>query len=121
MADTTTFAHTAEGFFRCEDGVRFFAEFVVEGNRKPFAGRFDHKIIPFNVPVAILHYVHRDELYADFRIDLSRFHYVGPGKIRLPFVKHETSETTTFVIDGSIAGILPEGFDVGGGGAWLLL
>src|SRR6266576_3073198 len=115
MAETSTFDRQAGGFFRCEDGISFFAEFIINGERKPFAGKFDYKIIPFDVPEAILHYVNLDELYGDFRIDLSRYHFVGPRKMRLPFVKHET----TFVITGSFAGILPEGFDVGGGGSWL--
>ncbi len=121
MAEISTFAHEARGFFRCEDGIRFFAEFIVDGERKPFVGQFDHKIIPFDVPEAILHYVHRDELFADFRIDVKSHPTVGPSSIRLPFFKHDIVKTTRFLVVGPLAGILPEGFGVGGGGSWLPL
>ncbi|KAF8338426.1 hypothetical protein F5887DRAFT_1077768 [Amanita rubescens] len=120
MAETATSGPEARGFFKCEDGLNFLFEFIMDGVVKRFAGKFDYRITPFHVPVANLYYQHLDELYADFRIDVSRYHFVGPGNIRLPFVKHETTESTTFVIKGPVAGVLPEGFVVGGGGSWLV-
>jgi hypothetical protein len=120
MTEITTFAHEARGFFRCEDGISFFAEFIVHGVRKPFSGRFDHRVIPFDIPMAILRYDHLDELYADFRIDVNSHPIVGPSSIRLPLIKREILKTTRFFIDGPLARILSEGCIVGGGGSWLL-
>jgi hypothetical protein len=116
MAETATSGPEIRRSFKCEDGLNFLARFIIDGQVKNFAGKFDYRIIPFHVPVATLYYQHLDELFGYFRIDVSRYHPVGPSLIRLPFVKNET----TFVIKGPIAGILDEGFDLGGGGSWLV-
>lgn len=121
MTETTAYSHKARGFFRCDDGIRFFAQFVVDGEVKPFAGKFDHKIDPFQVPDAILYYERLDELYAEFRIATHKHPFVGPGSVHLPFIKHELTRTTEFLIVGPLSGLLPEGFVVGGGGTWLVL
>jgi len=118
MTESTTFIHQAQGQFTFHEDGQSNAEFIIEGRRKTFSGRFVGEIPPpFHAPWVTLHFEHLDNLFGKFDIEASRHPIVGPKQIHLPFVRPGLNH---ILIEGQLAHILPKGIVVKGAGVWLI-